>query len=242
MYRKIVVPVLASGLVLSVVSACLAQYSPPLATPPSISDQSPSPSPTQNDSPTVNEQNLSFLLKLFAKLQAFEKKNGAHVRRGGITVTEVTKNTITGTKNGVSITIHVGSAVIVRKFWGVASLPQVSVGDQIRVIGTWSDASHTAINAFIVRDMFIQEKNDTFTGKVTTTTPSSFSLHSLKRGDWTVQIGASTKITGKKDAPMQLSSIAVGDKITVDGLIDWANRTITADTILDTSYPPKAAK
>ncbi len=193
----------------------------------------------------VNQQNLSFMQNLYSQLKNFETQNSQYARRDGIVITAINGSTITGTqtnkKKGTTntYTVNAGSAIVVRRFWGQSSLSQVSVGDRIRVIGTWTDSTKTTINAFLVRDMSIQERADTFGGTVTALGNNSFTFQSNKRGSWTVNVTDSTKITGRKDASMQFSNIQVNDKLRIDGMLDRTNKVITASTIRDMSYPVK---
>ena len=191
----------------------------------------------------VNEQNLSFMKNLYTQLKDFESQNAQFVRRDGIVVTAINGSTITGTQTfkktntTKTYTINAGSAIVVRRFWGKSSLSQVSVGDRLRVIGTWTDSTKTTINAFLVRDMSIQERADRFGGNVTALGTNSFTFQSLKRGSWTVNVSDTTKITGRKNASMQFSNIQVNDKLRIDGMLDRSNKVITATVIRDLSYP-----
>ncbi len=204
-------------------------------TPASVFAQTVTPAP-------VNQQNLSFMQNLYSSLKNFESQNSNYVRREGIVVTGISGTTITGTltnkkKNTtVTYTINAGSATVVRRFWAQSSLSQVSVGDRLRVIGTWVDSSKTAINAYVIRDMSIQERADTFGGTVTSLGNNSFTLQSLHRGSWTVNVTNSTKITGKKNVSMQFSNIQTNDKLRIDGMLDRTNKIITATAIRDISY------
>lgn len=194
----------------------------------------------------VNQQNLSFMQNLYTQLKNFESQNTQYARRDGIVITAINGSTITGTQTNKktntikTYTVNAGSAIVVRRFWGQSSLSQVSVGDRIRVIGTWTDSTKTTINAFLVRDMSIQEKADTFGGTVTVLGNNSFTFQSNKRGSWTVNITDSTKITGRKGTAMQFSNIQVNDKLRIDGMFDRTGKVITATAIRDMSYPAKA--
>jgi len=207
-----------------------------VATPASVFAQTVSPAP-------VNQQNLSFMQNLYTQLKNFETQNPQYVRREGIVITGINGSTITGTqtnkKKGTTntYTINAGSAIVVRRYWGQSSLSQVSVGDRIRVIGTWTDSAKTTINAFLIRDMSTQERSDTFGGTVSALGNNSFTFQSLHRGSWTVNVSGSTKITGKKGVSMQFSNISVNDKLRIDGMLDRTNKVITATAIRDISYP-----
>lgn len=207
-------------------------------TPPAAFAQTVTPAP-------VNQQNLSFMQNLYTQLKNFESQNSQYVRRGGIVITAINGSTITATQTNKktnttkTYTVNAGSAIVVRRFWGQSSLSQVSVGDRIRVIGTWTDSTKTTINAFLVRDMSIQEKADTFGGTATALGNNSFTFQSNKRGSWTVNVSDSTKITGRKNASIQFSNIQMNDKLRIDGMLDSANKVITATTIRDLSYPAK---
>ncbi len=205
-------------------------------TPPAAFAQTITPAP-------VNQQNLSFMKNLYTQLKGFETQNPQFVRREAIVITTINGSIVTGTqtnkKTNITKTyaINAGSAIVVRRFWGQSTLSQISVGDKIRVIGTWTDDSKTAINAFLIRDMSIQERADTFSGTVTTIGTNSITFQSNKRGSWTINVESGTKITGKKGVPMQFSNIATNDRLRVDGMLDSASKVITTTTIRDMSYP-----
>jgi hypothetical protein len=191
---------------------------------------------------TANQQNLAFMQNVDSQLKSFESQNPQYVSRAGIVITGINGSTITGTQTNkkkgttVSYTINAGSAIVVRKFWGQSSLSQVSIGDRIRVIGTWTDSSKTAINAFLVRDMSIQDRSDRFGGTVSSLGNNSFTFQSKHRGSWTVTVTSQTKITGKKKVSMQFSNINVNDKLRVAGTFDRTGRVITATSIRDMSF------
>jgi|ERR1035437_3289739 hypothetical protein len=170
--------------------------------------------------------------------QAFAKTigmgPGAHLT--GASVTAVSGSTLSVSKGSKSYTVDTTSSTkIIRRFSAVSLLSQISVGDHINIAGTWTDTAKTVINATLIRDGSVQEKNDSFSGSVLSLTSNGFVLQSMKRGQETVVIAPTTKLVGSKKQTITQTSIVVGNKISVDGLWDNTLKTITATTIRDLS-------
>lgn len=69
------------------------------------------------------------------------------------TVTAIGTSTITIIDNGISVTVNFSSKThFRRRFWGVSSLSEISVGDKVDVIGRYTDSTKTIINAILIRD------------------------------------------------------------------------------------------
>ena len=186
-----------------------------------------------------NNPGLTFKLSLLSKLLTFIKQNPSFMIRNDTIVTAINGNILTVKKNSNTYRVNAGNAIVVRRFWGQSSLDQIAVNDKLNIIGTWNNTNKTSINAFLIRDLSIQEKNDTFLGTMTGIT--SFTFQSANRGVWNVNIQSKTKIVDSQNNPINLTSVSSEDKLRVEGVFDTANKTITADKITDTSLPPVAA-
>lgn len=143
-----------------------------------------------------------------------------------------------------STTVNVNSLTkIIRRFGAASTLAEISVGDQVRVMGTWTDTSKTAINARIIRDWSIQKRKGAFIGTIQTMTPTGFTLQTLNRGVQTVTVSALTKYVNRKEQIINFSNLAAGHKIRVKGLWDSKLNTVTeVSQVKDYSLPMPTGK
>lgn len=154
------------------------------------------------------------------------------------TITAINGATLTVSLNSIPYTVNTTSTtVFVRRFFGRTTIAQLSVGDIVDVRGTWTDATHTAVNATYVRDTSIQERHDTFSGSVTSVSSSGFTLQSLARGTVTVNVPSTAVLVDRNGNKILLSSIGVFDTVTVDGMWDRSLTTVTATWVKDYSLP-----
>ena len=143
------------------------------------------------------------------------------------TVTAVGTSTITVDDNGTSITVNFDSKThFRRRFWGVSSLGEISVGDKVDVIGRYTDNTKTAINAVLIRDESIELRKGAFFGTVQSLTSGGFAMTTIHKDNETVTIG-SAKIIDREENSLTVSQIKVGDKVRVRGTWDAKNSTIT---------------
>lgn len=158
---------------------------------------------------------------------------------GTVTAINGTTLTVLG-KDGKTYTVQTDSTTQFRRlFWGKSSLSEISVNDQVSVIGKWTDDAHTTIQARLVRDVSIQKFAGIFFGTVQSLTSSGWVMTTINRGNETVTVSSTTKFTDRKGGALTQSSIAVGQKIRVRGLWDRTNSTITeVAAVKDFSLPP----
>lgn len=132
---------------------------------------------------------------------------------------------------------------LLRKYSAVSKLSEFTVGDQINVIGAWTDTNKTAINARVVRDVSIQKRRGVFVGVVSSLSTTGFTLTPEKRTMQTVTINSLTKFVERGEITIPFSVIKNGDKVMVKGLWDNKLNTITEVTFVrDYSLPIKAPK
>ena len=123
-------------------------------------------------------------------------------------------NTLTVTSGASSYSVLVdGNTQLRRRFWGKATLDEMSVGDSLNVIGKWTDDVHSTIQAKLVRDSSIQKRFGVFVGTVTSLTGTGWIMSTINRGPQTV---TATQ-----------SAVLVGHKVRVRGLWDNKLNTIT---------------
>lgn len=160
------------------------------------------------------------------------------VRIDGGTLTAKNGNTLTVTKDGVANSVLVDSNTqLRRKFWGKATIEEMSVGDSINVLGKWIDDSKSTVQARLVRDLSIQKRFGVFIGTVTSLSPFIIDTH---RGAQTVTFLAATKFFNRKGETIRQAEILVGHRVRVRGLWDNKLNTITEVTqVKDYSLPLK---
>lgn len=145
-------------------------------------------------------------------------------------LTAKTDTTLTVEKDGKSFTVALDSKTqFRRRFWGKATLEEMSVGDTINVVGLWADDQHTTITAKLVRDISIQARFGVFFGEVKSLLSNGWvmSTVSSKRADQTVTVDSSTKFTNRKGETITQSEITVGQRVRVKGLWNSDDNTLT---------------
>lgn len=147
-------------------------------------------------------------------------------------------NTLTVTKDGVANSVLVDNNTrLRRRFWGKATLEEMSVGDLVNVLGKWTDEAKSTIQARLVRDTSIQKKYGVFFGTVTSLSPFIMDTH---RGAQTVTFSTASKFVNRKGETMGQVEILVGHRVRVRGLWDSKLNTITeVAQVKDYSLPVK---
>ena len=139
--------------------------------------------------------------------------------------------------NGTTVNL-LSNTVLLRKFGGKSTLTELSVGDEVQVLGKWTDSTNTAVNARVIRDLSVQKRRGTFVGTAVSVTPAGFSFQPLSRPPQTVTISPNTKFVDRKMKALTFSSITAGHKIMVRGLWDSKLNTITEVVLVkDFSLP-----
>ncbi len=157
-------------------------------------------------------------------------------------ITAKTDTTLTIEKDGKSYTVNLDSKTqLRRRFWGKAELSEFSIGDTVNVIGLWTDDTHTAINARLVRNLSIQRRFGVFFGEVKSLLSSGWvmSTKSENRADQTVTVSSTSKFENRRGETITQADIKIGHKVRVRGLWDRALNTVTEVTqVKDFSLPP----
>jgi len=163
---------------------------------------------------------------------------------GSGTLTAKTDTTLTVEKDGKSYTVNIDDKTqLRRRFWGKAELSEFSVGNTINVIGRWTDDTHTAINAVLVRNISIQKRFGVFFGDVKSLVTGGWvmSTQSENRRDQTVTVSSSTKFINRMGDTITQADVKVGHKVRVRGLWDRSLNTVTEVTqVKDFSLPVKS--
>lgn len=141
------------------------------------------------------------------------------------------------TVNGATVNIT-STTTLLRRFGAKAALSEFSMGDQVQVMGKWTDNTKTAINAKVVRNLSIQKRHGTFVGTISTTNSTGFTLATISRGTQTVTASATTKSVDRQGKALTLSAILAGHKVMVRGLWDNKLNLVTEVTFVrDYSLP-----
>lgn len=172
-------------------------------------------------------------------LRDFFMKSRAAIGSG--TITGKTTTSITIQKDGKSYTVNIDSKTqLRRRFWGKATLSEMQIGDTVNVIGLWTDDTHAAINARLVRDISIQKRFGAFVGVVKSLLTNGWVMSTVseKRPDQTVTVSSSTKFVNRKEETITQVDVKVGDRVRVKGLWDRTANTVTeVSHVKDFSLP-----
>lgn len=160
---------------------------------------------------------------------------------GSGTITAKSDTTLTVEKDGKSYLVNISDKTqIRRRFWGKSDLSEFSVGNVVNVVGVWTDDTHTAINATLVRNISIQKRFGVFFGEVKSLVANGWvmSTKSGNRADQTVTVTSDTKFENRNGETITKADVAVGHKVRVRGLWDKTLNTVTEVTqVKDFSLP-----
>lgn len=132
------------------------------------------------------------------------------------------------TTDGNTIKVDIGANTqFRRRFWGKSTLAEITVGDNVDVIGRWVSEDRNEVKAVLIRDNSIQKRNGVFFGNVKSITDTGFVMTTIHRGEKTVAFDTVTKIIGRDEKPISQNDIKVGDVVRVRGLWDSAKFTIS---------------
>lgn len=173
---------------------------------------------------------------------AFRKLLGVNPRvtigSGTITAKDPSSLTVAG-KDGRNYPVNVDANThLRRRFWGKATFDEFQVGDVVNVIGRWTTAEKTTVQAKLIRNLSIQKHHGVFIGKISALTTTGFTMDTVHRGTQTVTIGASPKITDRQGNTIAISAIKVDHRVRVKGLWNKTSSQITEVThVKDYSLP-----
>jgi hypothetical protein len=128
--------------------------------------------------------------------------------------------------DGKDVTVNVTDKTkLRRRFWGNADWEEMQVGDLLQVMGKWTAADKTAINALFIRDLSIQKVRAVLVGKIISIDGNVIKLNTVARGDQTVTVDGATEYFNRNEAAIVLADLKTGHRIRVKGV--W-NRTAKA--------------
>jgi hypothetical protein len=130
-----------------------------------------------------------------------------------------------------------------RRFWGKSSLSEFSVGDEVNVIGRYTDETKSTIEAVLIRNKSIQKRWGVFFGEVLSKEGNVLTIKIINRGEIKVYGGDGTKIVNRREESISFNNIEVGHRVRVKGVWDRTLREIReTDEIKDFSLPPTPKK
>jgi len=130
-----------------------------------------------------------------------------------------------------------------RRFWGKSSLSEFSVGDEVNVIGHFTDETKTTIDAVLIRNLSIQRRWGVFFGEVLSKEGNVLTIKTIGRGELKVYLTNSTKLVNRRGETITLNDIQVGHRIRVKGVWNKDLKEIKeTDEVKDFSLPPSPTK
>lgn len=161
----------------------------------------------------------------------------------GVVASKGTDSIVVTAKDGQEITVNVGEKTqFRRRFWGKSSFDEIQTGDTVNVIGRWTDDTHTAINAVLIRDLSIQKRLGVFFGAVKSMNNDVWMITTVNRGNQEVTVSSTTKFINRRDEKMTSKEVQVGHRVRVRGLWDKTKSTIREVTeVKDFDLPAKGS-
>jgi hypothetical protein len=175
---------------------------------------------------------------LLDKVKNFLKKNLRFEARvkGKITAIGTNSFSINGDDGTFQINIT-DKTQILRKFGGKSNLSEYSVGDEVMVIGKFTDDTKTAIDAKVIRNLSIQKRRGAFFGTVLTKETNSFTMQTLKLGVQTIYFD-SAKFIKRNEETMTYADLKLGHRVRIKGVWDKTlNEIREVNQIKDFSIP-----
>ncbi len=192
---------------------------------------------------------ILFSLALLVPASAFAKDNGVGAGNrmklaaavlggrasiGNATLVSKSDTTLVVTdKNGKQVTVVTDSNTkLWRRFGAKSSLDEMSAGDKLTIVGTWTDSTKTTVKASSIRDLSIQKRAGQFLGIVKSVSSDGFVVTPVKRGDQAVTVSSTTKFVNLKNQPITLADIHVGNRVRVTGMWDMVKNTLTETSLV----------
>jgi hypothetical protein len=109
---------------------------------------------------------------------------------------------------------------LIRRWGGKSNLGEFAVGDEVNVIGKWTDEQKTMIEAISIRNLSIRKRFGAFFGTVTEKQDNYFVIATINRGNQKVYFSDTTKFLDDKKNPINYSNLKIGDRLRVKGVWD----------------------
>lgn len=142
-------------------------------------------------------------------------------------ITEIGSNFIKVDSEGKVYQVNITEKTQLRRhFWGKSNLSEFSVGDEVNVIGRYTDETKTTIEAILIRNNSIQKRWGVFFGEVVAKNADNFVIKTINRGQLTVYFG-SAKFVGNDEKPLTYADLQVGQRVRIKGVWDKTLSKIT---------------
>lgn len=187
-------------------------------------------------------QNQGKINRVKSRVEELIQKKLKFAARVNGKITEIGSNQlIIEDKEGKALTIIITEKTqLRRRFWGKSSLNEFKVGDEVNIIGRYTNEEKTEIEAKLIRNLSIQKRSGVFFGKVVSVLENSLVIETLKRDQLTVYINRNTKLINRKEEKINFSEIKIDHKIRVKGVWDRNLKEVReVDEIKDFSLPTK---
>ncbi|GIW64282.1 MAG: hypothetical protein KatS3mg092_0215 [Patescibacteria group bacterium] len=167
----------------------------------------------------IREEKKGFLDQI--KNQVKEKLQALKQAKVIGKITEIGNNYLKITdKEGKAYQVNITEKTQLRRhFWGKASLNEFSVGDEVNVIGRYTDETKTVIEAVLIRNNSIQKRWGAFFGEVISKNSDNFVIKTLNRGEITVYFG-NAKFVDNDNKTLTYADLKVGQRVRVKGVWD----------------------
>ncbi|MDO8664304.1 MAG: hypothetical protein Q7K44_02020 [Candidatus Liptonbacteria bacterium] len=184
------------------------------------------------------EKQLKEARSVGSTLEIHITDNGKTLIRGA-KVTSVSGNTINASATWGSVVFNWAvvtdsSTEFIRRYGSASKISEISIGDFISFQGALDTTvgSPVTVKARIIKDWSIQKKHASFYGlvKSTDTSAKGFILTSEDKGDISVKVSDTAKIT-KGNVAGVFADITVGAKVTASGLYNTESKILEADTV-----------
>ncbi|KKP67710.1 MAG: hypothetical protein UR68_C0028G0034 [Candidatus Roizmanbacteria bacterium GW2011_GWA2_35_19] len=184
----------------------------------------------------VKEKNEGFM----ERVRNLVKKNLRFEARIGGKITAIETSAITVNNEDGDFKVNVTEKTkLVRRFGGKSELSEFSVGDEVNVIGKYTDDSKSTIDAILIRNKSVQKRWGAFIGEVTALNTDNFVMKTVNRGEQTVYF-AGAEFVNREEKAIVYSDIKVGERVRVKGMWDRElNKLTEVDQVKNFSNPVK---
>lgn len=178
------------------------------------------------------------------KFKGFVQKKLRWTARVKGTVESIGENQLTvRSVDGKVYTVNISDKTkLVRRFGGKSSLSEFSVGDEVNVIGKFTDENQTTIEAVLIRNLSLQKRWGAFLGTVKEKGSDNFVMETVNHGSQTVYFSGA-KLVNRRQESIVYGDIQVGHRVRVKGVWDRElNKISPTDEVKDFSLPPLPTK
>lgn len=192
----------------------------------------------------VREEIMEKKEGIMEKLKGFLQKKLRWAARVKGIVESIGENQLTvRSVDGKVYTVNISDKTkLVRRFGGKSSLNEFSVGDEVNVIGKFTDENQTTIEAVLIRNLSLQKRWGAFLGTVKEKGSDNFVMETINRGSQTVYFSGA-KLVNRRQEPIVYNDIQVGHRVRVKGVWDRElNKISPTDEVKDFNLPPLPTK